>query len=289
MINSVRKTSGIKFNATTPDGVHKTKYFSFKKYKESDVARMGDDWMSAVRSGLPEPKWKFVLKKEGTGDDGSSSESDNEAVEDTIELKPFELDIPDRKFGCSVLCLGATRSGKSTCIDHLLKTYFPKDYISILHTNSPQSDIYDDMKKKAVIAPTYFPQLIEESYQINKNTKNKYEFLHIIDDVVDKKNDKTLLKLLTIMRNTRLTCIISGQELSIFNAIARSNINFVLLFRLNSDMAIEKAIKSYLQSWFPAHMKIRDMIKKYKELTADHHFFVIDNLNDKIFLSKIDI
>jgi hypothetical protein len=288
MLNSIRKSEGIKYNATDPDGNHKSRYFSFKKYKEEDIIKMGDEWVSAIRSGLPTPKWKFVLKKEGESDSDSDSESDKEE-QAKLEVKPFTLELPDRKFGCSILLCGSSRSGKSTAIDHIIDKYFDKDYINVLHTQSLQSEIYKDMKKKAIACPFYMPQLIEETYQINTKTNNKYEFLHILDDVVNVKNDKVVMKMLTIMRNSRITCCISAQDLTMFNSIGRGNINFVCLFRMNSDMAIEKVIKSYLQSWFPAHMKMRDMIKRYKELTSDHHFFLIDNLHDTISLTKIKL
>lgn len=286
MFNSVRKTEGIRFNATTPDGVHKSKYFSFKKYSERDILTMGEDWTSAIRSGLPEPKWKFVVKKEGHEDDSSSSDEEDDRL---TSVKPFELELPDRKFGCSILLCGSSRSGKSTAVDYIFKNYFEKDYISILHTQSLQSDAYKEMKKKMICSPMYLPQVIEETYQVNSKTNNKYEFLHILDDVVNAKNDRVVMKMLTIMRNSRISCIISAQDITMFNSTGRGNINFVCLFRMNSDMAIEKVIRTYLQSWFPSHFKIRDMIREYKRLTADHHFFLIDNLHDTICLTKIKI
>ena len=46
----------------------------------------------------------------------------------------------------------------------------------------------------------YSPRLIQESYTINSKTKNHYDFCFVLDDVVDKKFDKELLKLLTIYR-----------------------------------------------------------------------------------------
>ena len=288
MFNSKRKTEGVKFNATDPKGHHKSIYFSYRKYKAEDIERMGEEWVSAVRSGLEAPRWKFVLKKEGHED--SSSESDSESdTESKFQVKPFNLSLPDRKFGCSMLFCGSTRSGKSTAIDYIYKKYFSKDYITVLHSQSLHAEAYDDIRKKVVGCPQYMPQLIEETHTINAKTENKYEFLHILDDVVNAKNNKTIEKALTIGRNARQTMAISAQDLTMFNSIGRGNINFVMLFKLNSDMAIEKVVRSYLQSWFPAHMKIRDMIREYKELTKDHQFFLIDNLKDEICLTKINL
>ena len=87
MFNSVRKSEGMRFNATDPKGNHKSRYFSFKKYREKDVLAMGEEWASAVRSGLPEPKWKFVVKREGHEDDPDSSSDEEDDAFATV--KPF--------------------------------------------------------------------------------------------------------------------------------------------------------------------------------------------------------
>jgi hypothetical protein len=290
MENSRRTAHGLKVNATDPKGNHKSRYFSYKKYDKKSIDLMADEWISAVRAGLPEPKWKYVLKKEGHEDSSSSSDSsDSDTDEVKFESKPFDLRLPDRKFGCSMLFCGSTRSGKSTAIDYIYKKFFSKDYITVLHSQSLHAEAYDDIRKKVVGCPQYMPQLIEETHQINSKTDNHYEFLHILDDVVNAKNDRTIQKALTIGRNARQTMAISAQDLTMFNSIGRGNINFVMLFKLNSDMAIEKVVRSYLQSWFPARMKIRDMIREYKKLTQDHHFFLIDNLKDEIMLTKLNL
>ena len=133
------------------------------------------------------------------------------------------------------------------------------------------------------------PQIIEETHKINSHTDNKYEFAFILDDVVNAKNDRTIMKALTIGRNARQTMLISAQALTMFNATGRNNINFVFLMKLNSDMAIEAVVRSYLMSYFPKEYRIRDMVQEYKKLTKDHHFFFINNLTDEICLTKINL
>jgi Poxvirus A32 protein len=283
------------FKATDPESKKVfTKKISIDTYGREKAKKMGDDWVKSVNKGLYSPSLRtnksilqdtFIRKKslkdESSDDDGS--------VIDIFEKKPINellLELPDDKFGVSFLLLGATRSGKSTLMNWIYDTFF-KSYITILHTGSHQSEIYKPLQKSCCIAPLFASELISETSKINSNTNNHYKFLHIIDDIVDKKNSRELIKLLTIGRNHRLNTIITGQELSVFNAIGRSNINYVILLRLNSDMAIEKVIKTYLRSYFPTGTKLNDMIQTYKELTAEHGFFFIDNLNDKIFASKL--
>ena len=265
----------------------RTKKLSLNRYTREQAQTMGDAWREEVRAGkhpfLPGKKKGLTGENEGEEDETCYNPATlfkSESIDD--------LDVPDDKFGMSFLLLGATRSGKSTLMLHLWEQFF-KSHIGTLHTASHQSEIYKPLAKAVACAPMFCSELIKETSKINGATKNHYKFLHIIDDVVDKKNNKELIKLLTIGRNHRLSTIITGQELSIFNAICRSNINFVCLFKLGSDMAIEKVIKQYLRSSFPSDMSLNDMIKVYKKVTNNHGFFCIDNLNDKVFTSKLNV
>jgi hypothetical protein len=273
-----------------------TKSFGVKKYGLDNCREYAKEWKKAVKEGRtytpPEPEEKDDLYAPRMLLPEQSSTNPQQVILKTapepFERKEFKLDLPDDKFGVSFLLLGSTRSGKSTLMNHLYENYF-KDYITTLHTNSLQSEIYKPLKKSAITCPSYFPDMIKETCKINKECDNKYKFLHIVDDVVDKKNDSTLISLFTIGRNARQTGIICGQTLTIFNSIARTNINYVVLMKLNSDMAIEQVVKSYLRSYFPAEYNVNEMIREYKRLTDNHNFIVIDNINGGIFISKLNI
>lgn len=196
------------------------------------------------------------------------------------------LKLPSRDSGISFLLMGSTRSGKSTLMNYIYENVF-KTYITILHTASVHSAIYKPLLKSCAVASDYHPELLLETYKINKGTENEYEFCHIIDDVVDRKNDPQLKKLLTIYRNSRISGIITGQSLTIFNNITRGNINYVFLGYLNSDAAVEQVVKSFLISYFPKGMKLDDKIKAYREITKDHHFIVIDNIHCETFITQL--
>lgn len=278
----------LRFTAIDP-ATHRQKHkaFSLKRFSREEATKLGEQWKADVKAGKYSPP-----AKNDHMETGEESSTDEEKPGHSISLFKFGtlegLEVPDDKFGMSFLLLGMTRAGKSTVMLHLWETFF-RGHICTLHTASHQSEIYKPLAKACACAPLFCPELISETSKINGGTKNHYKFLHIIDDVVDKKNNKELIKLLTIGRNHRLSTIITGQELSIFNSIGRSNINFVCLFKLGSDMAIEKVIKAYLRSSFPSDMNITDCIKVYKKITENHGFFVIDNLNNKVFVSKLQL
>jgi len=62
-----------------------------------------------------------------------------------------------------------------------------------------------------------------------------------------------------------------------------------MLFKLNSDEAIEKVIKAFLLSYYPSKMRMVDKIKKYREETDNHCFYYLDNIAGTVSRSKINI
>ena len=204
-----------------------------------------------------------------------------------MNSRTFDLEFPDSNTGgVSFALIGSTRSGKTTLLKHILLKYFKKS-IAILMSNSIHAPIYKDLGDDIIKSPLYCPAIIKEGYEINRKTNNHYPFLFILDDVVDKKFDKELLKLLTIYRNSGLSTVISIQSPILLNSAARGNINFVVLMKLNSDEGIEKVIRMFLMSYLRGN--IGDKIRAYREATEGHHFFVVNNLTGEVYRSIINI
>lgn len=204
----------------------------------------------------------------------------------SIKDEKFEVEMPEQKTGgVSFGLIASTRAGKTTLLKHILDEYFSK-HITVLMSNSIHASIYDDIKD-CIPSPVYSPRIIKEGYEINRKTHNHYPFLYILDDVVDKKFDKELLKLLTIYRNSGLSCVISVQNPILLNSASRGNINFVCLGKLNSDESVEKVIRMYLMSYLNG--SITEKIRMYKELTDRHHFIMINNLSGEVYRFKIRV
>ena len=205
---------------------------------------------------------------------------------DIYQVKPFQITKePDRAY--SFMLLGSTRSGKTTALNWLLKKYFMKA-INVLMSDSLHAEIYKPLMKTVVPCPTYVPEIIKCCYKINKGTDCKYPFNIILDDLVGYRHDKEMLRLLTIYRNSFINTLITAQATSILNASGRTNINFVFLFKLNSDEQIEIVCKKFLSSFFPPSMKMLQRIIEYKRLTADHHFIFLNNITGETYRSKIN-
>lgn len=204
-----------------------------------------------------------------------------------VEIRNIDtLQFPDNKFGFSVLLCASTRAGKTSMLNFLYNKCFRK-HITTVMSNSLNSDAYDYVKRYCILSDLYHPELLKEMYKINHATENHYQFCLILDDLTNVKNDKEYLRLLTIYRNSRISCIVSAQGISMFNKTARGNINFVFLGRLNSDAEVEKVVKEYLLSYYPKSMNIAEKITKYRRETEDHWFYVIDQVNGDIFRTKL--
>jgi len=201
-------------------------------------------------------------------------------------LNIASIELPNPKFGVSFILCGSTRSGKTTILNYLYKAHF-KNHVSVLMSNSLNSDAYDMLKKSCVTSDFYHPEVLKEMYKINHATKNHYEFFAIIDDVPDKREDSEMKRLMTIYRNSRISSIVCAQTATMVNKMARSNINFVFLGRMNSSSEIERNIKDYLQGSLPTTMKMTEKIRLYKEWTSDYKWIVLDQINGLMFLTKL--
>lgn len=217
----------------------------------------------------------------------------------TTPKKADKVKIPDANFnlvmppvetgGSSILMIGSTRSGKSTALKHILDKYFAK-HCGVLFSQSAKADAYKNMKYPNIpLSVPYIPELVHDAYLINKDTKNHYPFLFILDDQPLVRSDKELLKLTTIYRNSGISSITCCQNLGMLNPTCRSNINFIMLFKLNNTEAIEKTIKTFLRGYLPQGWNYDKKIEWYKSQTEDHHFIFIDNLAGTIARCKIDL
>lgn len=207
-----------------------------------------------------------------------------------IPTKEFEISMPPvESGGCSILMLGSGRSGKTTALKWMIDHYFKK-HCGVLFSQSAKAQAYQHMKYPLLpLSCAFVPELMNAAYHINKETKNHYPFCFILDDCPLVKNDKQLLKLLTIYRNSGISGIVGVQSPTLLNPTCRSNFTFVMLGKQNSTEQIEQTIKMFLRGYFPKSFTYEDKIEAYRKLTEDHHFICINNWEGTIFRSKVDL
>lgn len=207
-----------------------------------------------------------------------------------IPEKPFHLEPPPvASGGCSILMLGSGRSGKTTALKYVIDKYFKK-HIGCIFSQSAKAEAYKNMKYPMMpLSCVFIPELMNDAYHINKETKNHYPFMFVLDDCPLAKNDKELLKLLTIYRNSGISGVVCVQSPTLLNPTCRSNFTFTMLFKQNSTEQVEQTIKGWLRGYFPKSMNYEDKIAWYKKNTENHNFILIDNWNGTIQRCKIDL
>lgn len=205
----------------------------------------------------------------------------------SFESKAFDLELPTNG-GVSIICVGCSRSGKSTLLKYLYKKYFSK-HITTMFTMNSHADIYKDMSNKCMVSNNYHPELLRESHEINSLCDNKFPFLFISDDYVDLKikNDPEVTRALTIYRNSNMSSIFSFQGRTLMNAVGRNNANFICIFKQQTPIEFENVIKEFLSMWLPTGMTMREMVDFCKKATENHQFFFIDNIAGKCYLTKL--
>lgn len=265
--------------ATAPDGKRKSASISLNKYTIEQAKEVEKAFKSAIKAGHQWVRPELPIKVPPPP-----------PILKAFEHRDiFETNPPFKNGGVSFALVGSTRSGKSTALCAIYNFWFKK-HITMLFTLSSHAEIYDCLKKKAIVCQGYFPKMLKDAMKLNVDTGNKWPMLSIFDDLSSVgKTDSTMTRLLTTGRNSNQSVILSGQKLTMLSATGRSNVNYILCFRQNSESAIEDTIKCYLRSYFPKNLNMGEMIDLYKKHTQDHQFFFVDALEDKCYLSKINL
>jgi hypothetical protein len=214
-----------------------------------------------------------------------------------IELKQgLDLNL-NPGTGNTTLLIGPSKKGKSTLLIYIYKKYFQNsdNFICILFTDNPQLAIYSS--ERLLVCNKFEPELVNMAKKINTKTNNNYNFVFLIDDIVDirsaKKFNSTVIKMFLTFRNANISTICCLQDDKLLEKNARYNVNNLILFQQNNDEAAEKIIKSYIVSYAQQlgikGTSLEDKIIWYKNITKDHSFIYIDNINNTISINRVEV
>jgi hypothetical protein len=212
-------------------------------------------------------------------------------------ITPFQLHL-DEKTGNTTVLIGSSKMGKTTLLMEIFKdNYNTKNYITTLFAWNHHIALYGKNPKLLK-----FPADLECSNEkmvsyiaieksINTKTNNKYNFVNFFDDVIDVRYNKMVNNSLLTLRNSNISTVVSLQYSNLLSKMARSNVNNVILFGLNTDEAIDCAVKTFLKSIFKEKFGLRpaEMVNFYKTLTADHRFIYLRPAENTISFHKISV
>jgi GTPase SAR1 family protein len=205
----------------------------------------------------------------------------------------------DKDTGNTIGFFGSSKSGKSTLMIKIVRKYFPnKDFITVFHLGNPQADVYQDARNRnedhrygntirgVIISDGFCEEVLRKEREINKNTRNHYNFLNVLDDVIDRKNDKILENCILTLRNSNISTVLVTQYAFLISKSNRANVNFVFLFNFNTDEAKESIIDTFCKSYFhKMGLHKDDYIGFYAKHTRDHNYFLINSMKGEMFIS----
>ena len=124
---------------------------------------------------------------------------------------------------------------------------------------------------------------------INSNTKNKYKFLNMFDDIIDLKYKKLINNLVLTYRNANISSIMCLQYPFLFSKMNRGNVNNIFIFACNNDAEIKDMIDIFLKGRFlnAGLVNPRDQLNYFKEVTANYGFFYINNIHNVVSVHRI--
>ena len=221
----------------------------------------------------------------------------NETVDMTPELNsiianlkysPFKLEVDPDVTGSSITIFGSSKSYKTTILKRILRKYYSTDTLTLLCAQNIHAPIYSDLPKEIIKTDDYYPTAVMAMYRVNKRLNNKYPFVVVLDDIVDKKSDKDLEKLYLTLRNAKISVITLLQNVQLLKSTARGNSNIVIFRKFNQAKAIENYVmKEYLANFYQFRdLRMCDKINLYMQLTNAHNFFVLDVINNSLTLHR---
>lgn len=207
-----------------------------------------------------------------------------------------EMQSAESKNGVTIILVGSSGAGKS----HFMKNVFfdriysncnksPKDFdfwIRLLFTESPYSnalkDLINDKEGTAVFKMGFDLDMINYVINMNYIYEKEYNFFLAFDDCIKLRYIDIIEKLICIHRNINVSSLISLQWPKMIPLACRTSVYFQFFFNFNSEDGIKIVIDDFLSMYIPGKNRIEKM-KYYKKWCSDYGFFMIDNLNHKVF------
>lgn len=183
--------------------------------------------------------------------------------------------------------LGSSFTGKTTLLVRELNKLNPKDYDRIvLFTESTNSNPLKDLNKKLQVQVfdrfcTAIPKLLKD---INTETKNKFKFLLILDDVIELKN-RTFSKMILTMRNSNISTCVLLQHVKLITPSSRNSLHNYYITGLRIE-DWEYMMRAFLASFFRSILnekgsygKLAERVKEYMTGKVLHYDQRKDEVN----------
>lgn len=190
--------------------------------------------------------------------------------------------------GVTFALVGSSGAGKSTLLREVfLEDVFglrkDKDYIITIFTESPDSDAFKKLNKEVKVDGYGLDEeQINWAYRMNLLHGKQFNFLYILDDVLQLRYQKQLERMFLIMRNTNISSVVSIQYPNLIPRPIRTSVYYIFCMRFNTQEGVEMAVDYFLSSYIPGNSK-EEKMSIYMQWAENHRFYLIDNLNYKTY------
>lgn len=201
----------------------------------------------------------------------------------------------------SIALAAPRRSGKTYLLKHLWPLFKKQFDIRVFFSHSIQAPIYKFLKTDEFCASydDYVPDVLKDLETFQKKTDNSLSFLVCMDDCIGEKDIKgsnDLIQLFTRGRNKGHSVIFSMQDSVFLNKSARSNVDYLFLFRPRGEMydTIPDRFLNQVIEIPGEHSTKKSDAKKYtKEFltyhTENYNILVVDYINGQLYSYKVPI
>ncbi len=162
-------------------------------------------------------------------------------------------------------------------------------YICTLFSTNTQIPMYEGYPDLIKVTGFKLPQqeLIQSMQDIQVDTKNKYRFVVMFDDVINVRHTKIVSDLFCLLRNSEISTIMCLQYLKLLPPDCRTNVANMVFGKLATDAAIKQVLDEYLSSYFLEMgypKNLHNML--YKELTKDYCWIHLHQATNEIFFCE---
>ena len=193
---------------------------------------------------------------------------------DTAEIAsydefPFHEFYYDESTQTATFCLfGASRSGKTTLIESIWRSFFKK-HITVMFLDNPKSPAYEWARKypkKIVICQGLGAMglmVIDMARFIQAMLPNHFKWCFVLDDVLDIRTSRVVNELLMSLRNMGISTILSIQDVKMLSVAQRNNCNNILCGYSNTPARRHVIVEEILGRGYITE-------GEYSALTRDH-------------------
>jgi len=204
-----------------------------------------------------------------------------------LDKNTFDFFDPHARSMCVI---GSSFCGKSTFVFKVADMMFnTNDILTIAMLDNPQADVYNTLPRSYQIVDTFRADLVKAMHSIAKKTKNKFKFGVILDDIIDLRYSNTLRSMLLSWRNSRISSILSLQDVSLVSRSMKNSISYLCL-RNNTDMGVvETLMKNYIgyRDIFFKKKTMNEKIMLFTTLMKDkENTIVLDNIKGELRFVK---